>query len=1186
MTNQHNLYACFILAISFILTEALTLTTSNVNTVFKNYDGKHNIELQITGTVKINSLLSVKFKNGSMVMKATKGVKISCTEPNAGFRFFGRGTINVTGITFSNCGSQVAAAVVLFNMNATFQHCTFMDNSASGINAIDSNISIQNSTFLRNNAQNVAKKFKDGFVFGKTNIGGAIGIMFHNGSHHRVEIKNCAIRENSAFVKNSKFTSTHPTKDKKRILSNYFTLGGGISILHAFNSNNNTVVIADSVVEKNSATYGGGIFVTNVHNATDNKVFLSNLIISKNYVTQTGGGFIFSNWDYSHRNFFKMVNTIVKMNQAMMGGGTKLIQNNRHPNRESFRSGTVTIEIHKTVFTQNIAKSASAIRLLFNQPIGFVAPVIPVFKDCIIETNYPDDNSREYLGAVISSRLGLVLTGRSTIQNNYGGSAIYISQAELHVKGYISFLNNRGKFGGAIYVADISRIVMYPKSELCFHGNKADISGGALYVESSNFVETMYPYNPGCFLQYCTAKTPPSEWNAKLTFVNNSATEKGAAIYISTLLHCQWSEDEALGYQSYEKSLRWNTDVFTYTGNYLELASLSKNNKKLLNAKVDIATDTYEYQVQKKQNFEVAPGEPFLIKLSAADQLNHTVYSIPLLRSIERSKNGDEKKDDVFFIQHVVLTPEEAFTKLSVKIPNKETYEALTSNESKQHIIEISDTTSDFTATKYLNIQTLKCHPGFHFKDGSCICDEIEGIKRCTDGRYIHLKEGYWAGVVNGKFVTYLCPRNYCSCNTSKDKDVIEGTCLYDYQTPNNICIEGRNGILCGQCNKGLSLGLQNSECRDCKGTGWVFSFSIILIIVLTCVVIYFNVSIPAELRSVLFYVQVLPYVFTQHDKIGAKIHFITGIVDIGRLSEFPLGKCAMPGLGNLESVAISYVTPVTVLLVMFVVYLLKKRIKWTANRPFQRFFVLFTFMYKYFTETSFSILHCVNMSGKEVFYYDGNVECKTGHHFVLFIIAYIVISVCVVIPVVMIPFIVSGKIHRIWRFNLCRMGVVDSFTEGYRRDVSNPVGFSRILADKGWWWSYDLSRRAILIGIYVFIDDTRLKQIMLSFTCLIFLIIHSVSQPYEDVESNTIESWFLFALAAVTILQPIEDLVLRHTLTIVILIATYGCGMYFLFVKIYIYFWRLRHPPRKESQQSVVPARVNEEIGVHNNGC
>lgn len=39
-------------------------------------------------------------------------------------------------------------------------------------------------------------------------------------------------------------------------------------------------------------------------------------------------------------------------------------------------------------------------------------------------------------------------------------------------------------------------------------------------------------------------------------------------------------------------------------------------------------------------------------------------------------------------------------------------------------------------------------------------------------------------------------------------------------------------------------------------------------------------------------------------------------------------------------------------------------------------------------------------------------------------------------------------------------------------------MGFSRILADKGWWWSYDLSRRAILIGIYVFIDDTRLKQV------------------------------------------------------------------------------------------------------------
>ena len=189
----------------------------------------------------------------------------------------------------------------------------------------------------------------------------------------------------------------------------------------------------------------------------------------------------------------------------------------------------------------------------------------------------------------------------------------------------------------------------------------------------------------------------------------------------------------------------------------------------------------------------------------------------------------------------------------------------------------------------------------------------FHSLFRCVHGRYLYIQKGYWAGVVNEKFVTRLCPRDYCRCNQKETDD--DNECFYDYKEPNDICVKGRGDTLCGRCNNGLSVGLRSSTCRDCSGS-WFIAFSILVVLAFTFGVIFFNPGIPSDLRGILFCFQVLPYVFPPNSGIGNKVNLMTAVADLGRPSDYPFDTCALPGLGNLEIVALSYLTPLIIIII------------------------------------------------------------------------------------------------------------------------------------------------------------------------------------------------------------------------------------------------------------------------------
>lgn len=469
-----------------------------------------SIDKQINFLIPSNYNVSV---SGSL---QNRDASLHCSDGNSTLNIKASGMmksfITFNGVRFQNCGPLVPAAVLIDGTNgvlsAEFEKCTFANNSCSGLNARDVDLTIKNSVFMHNFA-NQTNSFDIDFEFGKTSLGGSLGVMFQ-GNSHKVQVSSSMFKMSETFVNKDVNVVSHNT-NKVTVLSNYYASGGGMSVIHAFNSSDNKVDIKDCNFHENKGTYGGGLFLTFIHNSTGNQLSLAGSTVFNNHVSQTGGGILVSSWDQAHNNSIKVVSCNISANTAMGGGAMKIIYNSKDP-RNVDRGGIVAFEMHNSTVFENTATSGSALRLLSNLPPGRSSPILPKFYSCNFSGHRPTSNSKEYPGAILSTKLGLEFYENNTLSYNSQGSAIYISSGTIHVKGTLIFYKNRGMQGGAAYLADLSKIVLYPGSHLQLIENHADFRGGGLYVEATTLRETTYPYNPGCFLQYSEAKVPPSKW--------------------------------------------------------------------------------------------------------------------------------------------------------------------------------------------------------------------------------------------------------------------------------------------------------------------------------------------------------------------------------------------------------------------------------------------------------------------------------------------------------------------------------------------------------------------------------------------------------------------------------------------------------------------------------------------------
>ena len=234
------------------------------------------------------------------------------------------------------------------------------------------------------------------------------------------------------------------------------------------------------------------------------------------------------------------------------------------------------------------------------------------------------------------------------------------------------------------------------------------------------------------------------------------------------------------------------------------------------------------------------------------------------------------------------------------------------------------------------------------------------------------IKNGYWAtnDSVGQLFVSF-CPIGYCRCEPPPGD--LSG-CLYEYDYPNKQCVDGRHGTLCGACIARRGLCMHSGECVKCddkKSAIAKLVFLVIAVLVVACLVIYFNPNFSTKMRGPTFYTQVLPYIYNSNGMFGEIVRGIASVTALGGPAGLPFGGCLSEEFDKLDENALTYVFAGVIVLVLASVYVLDRFyvLHFKRDSPFEAFWILLVGIYVFFSETSLMFYFCVPI-GRESEYY------------------------------------------------------------------------------------------------------------------------------------------------------------------------------------------------------------------------
>ena len=158
-------------------------------------------------------------------------------------------------------------------------------------------------------------------------------------------------------------------------------------------------------------------------------------------------------------------------------------------------------------------------------------------------------------------------------------------------------------------------------------------------------------------------------------------------------------------------------------------------------------------------------------------------------------------------------------------------------------------------------------------------------------------------------------------------------------------------------------------DCVECKG----LSLALIILIVVAVLTLLFAILILAInpkfstlLRSILFFVQMIPYVLDGSTSFNKIVLTFTGWLDVGGINSVPVKSCFVEHFNSMYAVALGYLYPTLILVVLILVFILHKCywVNFKRNSPFQAFWILMVLMYKFLVETSLLLLFCVPIKG------------------------------------------------------------------------------------------------------------------------------------------------------------------------------------------------------------------------------
>ena len=670
----------------------------------------------------------------------------------------------------------------------------------------------------------------------------------------------------------------------------------------------------------------------------------------------------------------------------------------------------------------------------------------------------------------------------------------------------IEFNSNKGGDGGGMAMYNKAQIISetyyyWQHVHFVFTRNTATNRGGGIYVEDIDY------FNPFSNIRYDKFFAPSSTTESiRITFTENNAMHGGNDLY-GGWIDLEKQEDH------------FKTIKFDVPQDDLHSVASGPTRICVCINSIPMCNLTTHYI------YDALPGHIINVPVVAVGQRQGIIASLVLanilggtggkLNEAQRIQNVNK---ECTFLQYTIFSSNEE-EQLSL-VPEKRVKVPL----SEDALQEYPDIRLLFEVLKII-FKLNSCPPGFtlDLSVKSCNCEKSlidYGLQCNLDTFTVIRKEQAWVSATynnlrqnsnHGVIVHKHCPYDYC-------KTDYESLTLH-LNYPDSQCNNNRTGILCGQCEAGLSHLLGSSSCKECSNLWLLALIPGVLVagIVLTFLLMMLNLTVSTgTLSGLIFYANIIRASSSTYFSNTTSNSFVGRFIAWLNL-DLGIEMCLFNGLDSYTKSWLQFFFPLY-LWILVVTIIVASHYSTTASRlsgnnAVQVLATLVLLSYTklvrvIITTFSYTIIEYPNGLESRVWLYDGNVKFLHGKHTIIFIF-----SLFMLLFALMPYTVILGTIQ--WLQKITHLNVINKF----KPFVDAYAGPYR---DKHRYWvGLLLMIRVLFLLIFTLNRSNNPSYNLLSVTIVavgLMAFLSSTGGVYKNWILNVIESFSLMNLALLSV--------------------------------------------------------------------
>ena len=894
-------------------------------------------------------------------------------------------------------------------------------------------------------------------------------------------------------------------------LGYFIGASGGLTVMMAQSTFAVATSITNSHFSDNVARSGGGVHV----GVFSGIPFVTRILVRKcrfedngrSDSASSGGGMIinidlirssqlrgeFQVEDASGSVIIDVEESRFEKNRASRGGGVAIVSQyyeQRAFNRTSYRAN-----FHDCSFEMNQALGGSALLVYENKISGFKPGLQVSISDCRFVRNSIQSNDKVEVGfvndfGVVHVRnVNVTLSGINTFDRNVATALGSVSSI-INVGGMTEFERNKAVNGAGMQLLSESILVLLNGARLSFRANRADLFGGAIFVQMNPENFTFLPDD--CFLYFnrpgfglCAQSSVCPPQNASVRFMDNSA-RLGSVVYGSTLTTCPWVSTLERESPNFEP----RDTVYRNLRNYRRTVDYSTRSNR---RGPQFSTVTARLRTDKNLNISVMPGEQFFVNLTAIDHFGSAIPEVVTSSVVlDNDDDGDNTTSVIGDFGYFEVRPQ-----LETRAPV-----TIFGEESRDVTLRL--TAIDLESDVFITVALTPCDVGFTHVESppQCVCDSRLVSRGISCNTNFMVGSNVWLGpvhdganVTNDDLTVARCVLNYCGDGR---REVPSG----DWHVQ---CRETfhRAGRLCGGCEEGYSLQLGTNACDRC--TNW--SLFLLLFFILAGVFVEFVLGSLLQISvaegfftATIFYSNIITLysAYFNNNETGG-VNFLTAFFTLN----FGIPACFYDGLNSMTLIALqlTFVAYLFLLGALNIAIGNRKLLKFVDTlyqkySPSKTFATLIILSYVGILQSSFGILAFTVVSSFDgdthvLWFIDPTVDYFTGFHVFLCIVAAILLVVFILPPPILFTFCTKA-VYR-WRYFNKLKPLYDAMFAPFKAKFRPWLGLQFIF-------------RIVLFFNAFFVPAPHLLLVA-AICLLVYLHLQTTLQPYKRKWANRFES-------------------------------------------------------------------------------